>query len=813
MKDYISSLYKEIKNTLNKHNESTTLPSGCFYLSNGNILATPNKDGEARYPYTFDGFTLWAYSSGYLSVNESNFFIFPPEKEGKEPYVSFYGGIKVKDIYKVFSLSGSADSEFGRENEQYVVYNRHYFIYLRKINNVLFSIKGTVNKEKKILFSLRATNLSKSKKEIFLSSYFNPLLTHSAAENEETRWFRTCYLKEDGAFFHSVEDMSRDIHLNSYLRIKRATNSKDIDVITSRKDYIGNKNHSISQSSCLRKGSFDVHKPVSTFIDMAAYGDIVKKELNAKEELLCNYQIYLTDGNDDTKEYHLEDNEKLYEKVINNKDITIEFKEFNNKEINNNLFNKFTASVIKQVDYCSKAKNSSLKLLGIRDLYQMLEASLIWNKDIAKERIIDSLNYITLNGRTMRQYSSFTKEGTALVDSREFIDQGQWIISTIYQYLAFTNDYSLLNEKCGYIELISPNLARLLDKRETVYEHLKRIINYLISNIDEKTNCLKTLYGDWNDAVDGLGISYKGKEFSNGVSIMASEHLYKNLKEMSDIASIKNETNNYLEIRDRLAKGIKEYGIINNRIVHGWGEDQSFYVGSQKDVDGKDRNSITSNAFFVISGLINQYPEMEPHILKAYQSLDSKYGYKTFDQYFDKKDASKVGRIVNLPKGTAENAATYIHGALFAVRSLLIMNEGKEAFKQILKLIPITHNKISVSPFVMPNSYGYNPELGIDGESMSDWYTGSSNTFLKAIIFDMFGINPEIGNAVKIKPIKDFPCKNASIQLNIKNKRFIINYSNLDKKSRTIRVNGYLINSNTINVKDYPKTIRVEIVD
>ena len=110
-------------------------------------------------------------------------------------------------------------------------------------------------------------------------------------------------------------------------------------------------------------------------------------------------------------------------------------------------------------------------LLGIRDVYQMLEASLIWDKENARKRILESLSYIDISGRAPRQYAKESKGGTPLFDNREFIDQGEWIISTIHRYLAFTNDYSLLKEKCGYCELIGRKAGEKLNIEETVYDH------------------------------------------------------------------------------------------------------------------------------------------------------------------------------------------------------------------------------------------------------------------------------------------------------------------------------------------------------
>ena len=49
-------------------------------------------------------------------------------------------------------------------------------------------------------------------------------------------------------------------------------------------------------------------------------------------------------------------------------------------------------SVVEQVNYSSFTKNSSLMLLGIRDVYQMMEASLLWNPKQVREKIIESLH-------------------------------------------------------------------------------------------------------------------------------------------------------------------------------------------------------------------------------------------------------------------------------------------------------------------------------------------------------------------------------------------------------------------------------------
>lgn len=817
----ILNFIKEARRAKKEKKPSSFLNEQCYFLKNGNILAFRNPIGDSRYPYTVDGLTLWAYASGNISINQSNFFLIPPTVEGKEPYINFYGAIKNKDKYEVFSITGNADTEYGLGFETYTIFTSKYCYYIRQIKGIIFAVKLAINKDKKILFNTYVINKTKKDVDAYISFYFNPLLIHSSGEDEETKWFRTIRIQGENALFSAVEDLSREVHLNNYALLKTANNGDKKDTTTRRMDYVGDKNRSISQSINLRNGNFVNHLPVASFVDMAVYGDIVEKVIKPNDSLRSNYQVTISfEEQPKDEEYDLTTNDKLIgeKNKTNKKDVKIHFGELKDTTLNNELFNNFLASVMEQVDYSSKTKNSSLMLLGIRDVYQMLEVSLLWDKENVRKKILESLSYLDPSGRAPRQYAKETKGHDPLLDNREFIDQGQWIISTIYKYLAFTNDYSLLREKCGYCQLIDRDAGKKLEQEDSVYDHLVKIINYLISNIDEDTNCLKALYGDWNDAVDGLGASENGK-FGNGVSIMASCHLYQNLKEMEQIRNIVKDKNDphYLDIAKKVESGILNNGIVERegvrKIVHGWGENRSFYVGSFDDVDHESRYSATSHAFFVLSGLLKENPEYQNDILKASEALDSKYGIQTFDKCFDKYKAYKVGRIVNLPKGTAENGATYIHAGMFFARALFNMKEGKKAFDQILKLIPITHSKISTSPFVMPNSYGFNPELGIDGESMSDWYTGSSNTLLKAIIFDMFGIKPQIGDELIIEPTNYFPSDDASISLIIKGKKVNFHYQNKKTNKRKIYANGQEANDHHINLKSVKGKLNIDIID
>ena len=827
----ILDLLKQIKNVIKTKPSDKTLPGNCYFLNDDYVLAMPRKDGDSRYPYSCDGLTMWVHSSGYISINESSFYFIPPALEGREPRIAFFGGIKKDNRYTPTSITGVL-SDIDDNYPVYCVYGKKYCYYINEKDDIIFAVRLAIDNNKNILFSTYAINNSNKRCDVYLSSFINPIMEHNACDSEESKWFKKCTLNKNGATFLGIEDVSRNTHLTNYACLKRAINKNDIQisVSSSRKEFSDGLHLSIGHSKALLNGELPTNKKVTSFSETAAYSDIICTAIKQNDYLKVDYKIELAFNQKDIKLYEntpflINENDDTFLKLkmepSNINDFSIHFGKIKDYQLDNNLLNNFLSYVIKQVDYGANSKNSSLMLLGIRDVYQMVEASLMWDLKSARKIILNSMNFIDPSGRCPRQFSMPNGSEKVLMDNRQFIDQGQWIISTIYTYLSFSDDKTLLDENCTYCELEGLKSGKMLNVKDSLYLHLEKIINYLILNIDEDTGCLKTLYGDWNDAIDGLGRSYLSqKEFSNGVSSMATFHLYKNLNEMAEIVKYYNNDTNKINYYLDIAKKVKESANNNciitknneKRIVHGWGENRSFYVGSFLDVDNKSRHSLTSNAFYVISNLYESNPSLKKDILNAYNCLDSKYGLKTFDAFFD-RDAYKVGRIINLPKGTAENAATYIHSTVFAIKSLFMLGEGELAFKQIYKILPITHDFISSTPFVMPNSYIYNPEIGVDGESMNDWYTGASNTLIKTIVFDVFGLHVSLDNIVKISPSNYFPCDDASLKIRVRNKLLNIVYLNKYQGKRTIKING-IDSKDTFDLNTYDNgVINIEIID
>ena len=99
------------------------------------------------------------------------------------------------------------------------------------------------------------------------------------------------------------------------------------------------------------------------------------------------------------------------------------------------------------------------------------------------------------------------------------------------------------------------------------------------------------------------------------------------------------------------------------------------------------------------------------------------------------------------------------------------------------------HENLTHSPFIMPNSYGYNPEKFIDGQNMNDWQTGSSNVVLKLLIRFVFGFEPEF-DGLSIQPAGWCPFESFQFTLDIRDCKVSIHYENKKTGKRSFTIDG-----------------------
>lgn len=807
-KNYFASLVQKLEKA--KSEGKGKIPGNAFYIGDDKILCCERTLGESRFPYSEDGLVAWLRTSGFIDACESKFVIFRTANFGEESPVEFFGGLKNTDgTYYPVSVTGAGRQLFEKDIKRYIVYSLKSALCLADTPDVIFAMRLFVDGRKKIHFSLFAENKSDEKKEIYLASFMEAMLRYEEFERFWDRMSKFGEMRENGFILESKNRKTDCLAVNR----KIVGDSDGISRTCSRNDFVGMRGVSLANALSLKSGAFERQVKKVTTTDLPVAAEIIKASLEKGERFSVEYELTVCHDEDIAEralsetidEAAIEAEAAATESKVRSDydNLKIRFDGWKTDKVDSDTFNKFIRSVQNQTSFCAHGKNYAGSYLGIRDVFQQLEGALVWQRELSREKILNALNYILKDGRPPRMFSvPDSPDSPVPLDLEKYIDQGNWIISTVYTYLAYTGDYAFLQEKCSYLD--APDDEAWADgvktgEMTTVLEHLVRITDFLLSNIDtEYTGCLKVLFGDWNDAVDGLGeTDDPDREFGTGVTVMASLQLRKNLYEMLEITSAAGE---YTENSDKYRKaiegidaGLDKYAVDTDengerRIVHGWGDKVSYKVGSFNDPDGVARYSLTSNAFWALSGFINRDPSLKSSVMDCMDAVSSKYGLKTFDKPFH-RGTKGVGRITKIVPGTYENCCAYAHGSLFGTMGLFAVGESERAWREIEKTAVITHENATMSTFVMPNSYCENAEYCLDGESLGDWHTGSGCVLVKEMISCAFGIVPTL-DGVKIQPPAYFPSKKAEIELRVKNTVLRLVYEDKGEGKRSICVDG-----------------------
>lgn len=798
----MQELLKEIKITLNENSNKQRIPGNVFFMKDGNVLCMERQKGESRFPYASDGYILWAHSTGHVHAKSGIFNVFKPVYDSNNINVEFIAGIKSSDgEYFPISLTGAAKQLYEPYNvKRYLVYTLSAAYYITETDIADFVVRASISETQELQFSVGCREKNNLSAEIYILSYFDPFLKNGESDNMWEYRTRKCKYNGDGKFIAFRTGRKPKLGIKRTISGISAFSS---EATTIRAGILGTERGILSASPVLKTGVFIKDVLLS---GGAIASEIIKFKID--KSMRIDYVLPLDMRGDKIEEMiespvsaHTIDEEiektEINERTKFNR-LNIVFEEV--KDSNDFTINQFLKKVQKQVDNCATGRYYVDDLMGIRDVYQQLEQALIWNPEQSRKQMLSALGFILKNGRAPRQYSLPLNDGdNPKMDWREFIDQGNWIISCFYSYLAWTGDYSILDEKVGYTEIIGEKTFCRNEKKDSALVHLLKITEYLIGNLDTQdgTDCLHILFGDWNDSINGLGQTKdEGKEFGTGVSVMASLHLYQNLSEMSQIlekiGNHNDDVRRYKTIREKLKNGIiknaiKTSGSGQKRIVHGWGDHGSYQIGSFCDSDGASRISFAPYAFWATSGLIEETPELKNLLINNILSLRSKYGILTLTPAFSPSSPG-VGKIATIPKGTAENECVYVHASMFSVLALFRLGQAATAWEEFYKVLPISNPQMTKTPFVMSNSYLDNPELGYFGQSPIDWYTGSGTVCLKNVIRGLMGIIPDL-NGILIQTSNKMPCKTLTATCVIKGKKFRFEYKNTGKGKRSFTFN------------------------
>lgn len=399
-----------------------------------------------------------------------------------------------------------------------------------------------------------------------------------------------------------------------------------------------------------------------------------------------------------------------------------------------------------------------------------------------------------------RQYSAFGRKGKH--DLRRHVDGGCWVVELVYEYLCYTKDWTVLEEKMPWLDK---------DDENSILEHLIKAIEFFIvpENLGEHGIC-KIDEGDWNDAVNLAGLRGRGE------SVMVSCQTVIALTQMLKIleATRRNGSKSQIDMeavqyafesaKNHISENLRKHAFNSQGYFNSVFNDDGYWIFSPNDPDGERRVSGPANWYAISSGVAGS--ERAESILKELDYLKCEQGYRLFYPPFGKKPLKNVGRIAtgDQPVGVFENGTAYNQGSHgFLARALAVAGRGDLLHHAIRCLLPFDqeiHPTVDTmtAPYAVTNCWLRVP--GYMGRGGLTFLTGSIAMALRAVYDWMFGIKPQI-DGLLIDPCLPPDFEDVSVQFRYLDKQVSLNIiRNKDSKStiKQARING-------VEVKDRRK--------
>ncbi len=373
---------------------------------------------------------------------------------------------------------------------------------------------------------------------------------------------------------------------------------------------------------------------------------------------------------------------------------------------------------------------------GVRDAANDFEGMLCYDKQMCKGVIENIFSKQRSDGWYPRQvpFGAGTK-----FDLREFVDSACFFTEYVYDYLAYTGDYSVLENKYGYYDC---------ETQESGLTHLKKGMDFLLSDDALGVHGLvKMRGGDWLDCLSGAG--KKGR----GESVMVSCQLVMCLKYLVEILNKVgrvNEVEKYEKAGYRLKKAINK-AAFNGRFYNAVYTDNDTWLFSEKDEDGEERVYVPTNAYAVISGVASG---KENEIFNEIAKLKTSDGYKLFSKPLGGKFIDGIGKMGtgDFQPYFAENGSVYNHGSqCFLIRALAKAGRYEEISDVLGYALPLYADKHSPektcsAPYAITNCYHLVPSFY--GRSGFSFLTGSVAMIERAVYSWVFGLNFALNNIV-----------------------------------------------------------------
>ena len=551
-----------------------------------------------------------------------------------------------------------------------VIYGFGYIKYIHKSDDIEQELEVFVPKEDSIKIGiLKLKNMSLTRKKLKIIYYMKPVL----GENE---------LKSDG-YINLTHDKNNNIICVQNLYnsefsddiIYVSNSEKIISYTGDKKFFLGNGN--LSNPDALRKTNLNNENSIGKKACVAYEIEVELESLSEKEiTFMLGAEETTIDSKNMAYKYskiqncrqELENVKNYWKNLLGKLQIYTPLESMNIILNGWDIYQTIQSRLLAKTGYYQSGG-----AYGFRDQLQDTIALKYINPEFLKHQIIKHSKHQFIEGDVEHWWHEETGRGIRT----KFSDDLLWLVYVTCEYIEFTGDYSILEEKTPYLigETLKENEDERYDKFEftkeegTIFEHcikaIERSLNF------GKNGLPKIGSGDWNDGFSKVG--FKGI----GESVWLGFFLYNVLNRFIDIMKTIIEQNKWIISNENyevpnFEEQIKRYELIMQQLkkalnTNGWDGrwfkrafmDNGNVLGSM--VNDECRIDSIAQSWSIISNAGDndkKYISMESlenHLIDKENGI-----IKLLDPPFE-KGKLEPGYIKSYLPGVRENGGQYTH--------------------------------------------------------------------------------------------------------------------------------------------------------
>lgn len=452
--------------------------------------------------------------------------------------------------------------------------------------------------------------------------------------------------------------------------------------------------------------------------------------------------------------------------------------------------------------------------IGFRDQLQDVLALVHSRPDLTRAQILIHASRQFLEGDVQHWWHPPSGKGVRTKISDDYL----FLPFVTCNYLTATGDYSILDEKVGFISgpILEENqhenymVPQIADSTATIYEHCLLALERGNRLGQHGLPLMGT--GDWNDGMNEVGIEGKGE------SVWLAWFYIDVLNQFAVITEYKKDkerTDKYKKLAKRIHKSIEE-----NAWDGKWYRRAYFDDGTPLGSAENDECKIDSlsQSWGVISGAADKNRAIKAMNQVVERLVKKEDRVVCLLQPAFNEGILEPGYIKGYLPGIRENGGQYTHAAAWTVIAEALLGNGTLAAELFSLINPINHTKdprgvqkYKGEPYVLCGDvYSVSPHEGRAGWS---WYTGAAGWMYKAGVEYLIGLKI-LPDHFTVTPCIPSSWKEYSIELNKKGTLYkisIINPEGLEKGNIEVFVGGEKIEDGKIRYENFKGQITVDV--